>query len=195
MHMISKKDLKYVEMDTLTKLCSPTTVITSNREVQTHEEATVHVKELVIFLTMKILEGTQVVLSFGKLCDEHGCSYEWINGQKPHQCNTENFVPIVIPDLSTSSSSSSHLSTSMTSLRQESHHSTSISCSSSSPIATASSDREIRHKEDQSGIDSPPVHFHQKPTFIKNPLSCQVQMLMTERGNPLFAVKPITSAP
>ena len=39
---------------------------------------------------------------------------EWINGQKPHlikngvriQCDTENFVPIVIPGLSTSSSSS-----------------------------------------------------------------------------------------
>ena len=49
MHMISKKDLNYADMDTLTKLCSPTTVITANGEVQTFEEATVYVKELDIF--------------------------------------------------------------------------------------------------------------------------------------------------
>ena len=58
MHMISKKDLNSAEMDTLTKLD--------------------------IFLTMKVLEDTPAVLSLGKLCDEHGYSYEWINGQKPH---------------------------------------------------------------------------------------------------------------
>ena len=40
MHMISKKDLSDAEMDTLTKSCSPTIVITANGEVQTHEEAT-----------------------------------------------------------------------------------------------------------------------------------------------------------
>ena len=72
------------EMDTLTKSCSPTIVITANGEVQTHEEATVYVKELGIFLTMKVLENTPAALSLGKLCDENGYSYEWINGQKPH---------------------------------------------------------------------------------------------------------------
>ena len=77
MHMISKKDLKDAEMDTLTTSKSPTTVITANSEVQTHEEA------------IRI------------------------------QCNTENFVPIVVPGLSTSSSSSFHSSTSMTPSRQE----------------------------------------------------------------------------
>ena len=122
MHMISKKDLSDAEMGTLTKSCSPTIVITANGEVQTHEEATVYVKDLDIFLTMKVLENTPAVLSLGKLCDESGYSYEWINGQKPHlikngiriQCNTENFVPIVVPGLSSSSSSGSHPSTSMT---------------------------------------------------------------------------------
>ena len=53
MHMISKKNLNDAEMDTLTKSCSPTIVITANGEVQTHEEATVYVKELDIFLTLK----------------------------------------------------------------------------------------------------------------------------------------------
>ena len=56
MHMTSKKDLNSAEMDTLTKSCSPTTVITTNGEVQTHEEATEYVKELDIFLTTKVLE-------------------------------------------------------------------------------------------------------------------------------------------
>ena len=71
-------------MDTLTKSCSPTTVTTANGEVQTHEEATVYVKELDIFLTMKVLRDTPAVLSLGKMCDEHGYSYEWISGQKPY---------------------------------------------------------------------------------------------------------------
>ena len=84
MHMISKKDLNSAGLDTLTKSRSPTTVITANGEVQTHEEATVYVKELDVFLTMKVLENTPAVLSLGKLCDENGYSYEWINGQKPH---------------------------------------------------------------------------------------------------------------
>ena len=130
MHMISKKDLNDAEMDTLTKSCSPTTVITANGEVQTHEEATVYVKELDIFLTMKVLEDTPAVLPPGKLCDEHGYSYEWINGQKPHlikngvriQCNTENFAPIVVLGLSTTSSSSS-ISTQTTPSGQEIDHS------------------------------------------------------------------------
>ena len=82
MHMISKKDLNSAEMDTLTMSCSPTIVIPANGEVQTHEEATVYVKELDIFLTLKVLVSTPAVLSLGKLCDENGYSYEWINSQK-----------------------------------------------------------------------------------------------------------------
>ena len=84
MHVISKKDLNDAEMDTLTKSCSPTIVLTANGEVQTHEEAIVYVKELDIFLTMKVLEDTPAVPPLGKLCDENGYSYEWINGQEPH---------------------------------------------------------------------------------------------------------------
>ena len=112
MHMISKKDLNSAELETVTTSRSPMTVITANGEVQTNEEAAVYVRELEIFLTMKLLKDTPAVLSLGKLRDEHGYSYEWINGQKPHliknciriQCNTENFVPIVVPGLSSSSS-------------------------------------------------------------------------------------------
>ena len=117
---------------------------------------------------------------------KNGYSYEWINGQKPHlilngiriQCNTENFVPIVVPGLSRSSSSSCHPSTSITPSRQENHHPTSTSSSSSSPTTTASSDREIRDREDQSGIDFPPV-----------PVSSSNVEEIIERGNPLFAAE------
>ena len=160
MHMISKKDLSDAEMDNLTKSCSPTKVVTANGQVQTHEEATVHVKELDIFLTMTVLENTPAVLSLGKLCDENGYSYEWINGQKPHLikngiriiCNTENFVPIVVPGLSSSSSGSS--STSRTPMKQESHSSSSSSSSPSSPTV---GEIPVREREDAPNSDISPV--------------------------------------
>ena len=147
-------------MDTLTKSCSPTIVITANGEVQTHEEAIVYVKELDIYLTMKVLENTPAVLSLGKLCDENGYSYEWINGQKPHLikngiriiCNTENFVPIVVPGLSSSSSGSS--STSRTFMKQESHSSSSSSSSPSSPTV---GEIPVREREDATNSDISPV--------------------------------------
>ena len=208
MHMISKKDLSDAEMDTLTKSCSPTIVITANGEVQTHEEATVYVKELDIFLTMKVLEDTPAVLSLGKLCDEHGYSYEWINGQKPHliknglriQCNTENFVPIVVLGLSNSSSGSDS-STSRTLSRQEIHRPTSSSSSSTSPTTTVSSDSETRAREDLSGIDSHPANVSSshverkergdlltKPT--KNPKPNKKEDHDLERGDPLYSDIP-----
>ena len=160
MHMISKKDFSDAEMETLTKSCSPTTVITANGEVRTHEEAIVYVKELGIFLTMKVFENTPAVLSLRKLCDEIGYSYEWINGQKPHLikdgirtvCNTENFVPIVVPGLSSSSSGSS--SALRTPMKQESHSSSSSSSSSSSLTV---SEIQIREREDATNSDTSPV--------------------------------------
>ena len=60
------------------------------------------------------------------------------------QCNTENFVSIVVPGLSASSSSSSHPSTSMTPSTQENHCSTSSSSSSTSPTTTVLSDSDSR---------------------------------------------------
>ena len=152
MHIISKKDLSNAEMDILTKSCSPTIVITANGEVQTHEEAIVYVKELDIFLTMKVLENTPAVLSLGKLCDENGYSYKWINGQKPRLikdgiriiCITENFVHIVVPGLTSSSWTSS--SSSRTPIKKESHSSCSSSSSSlSSPTVGEMSVREREH--------------------------------------------------
>ena len=67
-------------------------------------------------------------------------------------CNTENFVPIVVPGLSSSSSGSS--STSKTPMKQESHSSSSSSSSSSSPTV---GDLSVREKEDAPDSDISPV--------------------------------------
>ena len=144
MHMISKKDLSDADMDTLTKSCSPTIFTTANGEVQTHQEAIVYV----------------AVLSLGKFCDENGYSYEWIHGQKPHLikdgiriiCNSENFVPIVVPGLSSSFSASS--STLRTPMRQEIHSSSSFSSSPSSPTG---GEILVRERKDAPNSDISPV--------------------------------------
>ena len=57
MHMISEKDLSDAEMDTLTKSFSPTTVVTANGEVQTHEEAIVYVKELTMPFRFDVVQN------------------------------------------------------------------------------------------------------------------------------------------
>ena len=44
MHMVSKRDLNSDELETMRTSRSPTTVMTANGEVQTREEATVHVR-------------------------------------------------------------------------------------------------------------------------------------------------------
>ena len=198
MHMISKKDLNSAELETVTTSRSPTTVITANGEVQTHEEAIVYVKELDILLTMKVFENTPAVLSLGKLCDENGYSYEWINGQKPHLikngtriiCNTENFVPIVVPGLSSSSSGSS--STSKTPSKQESHSSSSSSFSSSSP---AVSEIQTREQENRIESDISPVtvsttvderSVRPDRTQANNHPKTNKKETTIELGNPLF---------
>ena len=112
--MSSRKDLNSAEWGTVRVSKSPTTVVAANGEVHTKEEATVYVKGLDLFVTVKLLEDTPAVLSFGKLCEDHGYSYLWTSGQKPQlikdgrkiNCNTANYVPFVVPGLSTGSSSS-----------------------------------------------------------------------------------------
>ena len=82
-------------------------------------------KEMDLFVTVKLLDDTPAVLSLAKLCEDHGYSYGWTSGQSPNlkkkgrriQCNTENFVPIVVPGSSTSSSACTSPST--TSLQQD----------------------------------------------------------------------------
>ena len=115
MHMMSKKELSSEEIWTVKRSRNPTVVLTADWEVHTHEEAQVFVHDLDQFVTVQLLEETFAVLSLGKLCKDHGCSYEWVSGQEPRLtnngksiiCKTNNFVPFVVPGLSVNSGSSS----------------------------------------------------------------------------------------
>ena len=126
--MVSKKDLNSAVLETMRTSRSPTTVMTANGEVQTREEATVDVKQLDIFVKVMLLEETHAVLSFGKLCEDHGDTYHLISGQNPHlikngkriDCTMSNYVPFVVPGLSASSSSTTPSPSSPSSSSQES---------------------------------------------------------------------------
>ena len=115
MHMLRKRDLSQVEMDTLRRFRTTTTVVTANGEVQTNEEAQENVHDLGLFVTVQLLEETPAVFSLGKLCKEHQNSCEWVSGPEPRLtkngkkiiCKTDNFVPLVVPGLSSASGSSS----------------------------------------------------------------------------------------
>ena len=74
-----------------------------------NKEAQVFVHDLNLFVTVQLLEETLAILSPVKLCEDHGYSNEWVSGQKPRVtkdeksiiCKTDNFVPLVVPGLST----------------------------------------------------------------------------------------------
>ena len=185
MHMISKKDLNDAEMDILTKSCSPTTVITANGEVQTHEEATVCQRIGHILDNESFRKPTSRIVAWKALwwkrillwMDQWSKTTFHLKTVIRIQCNTENFVPIVVPGLSTSYSSSLPSSTSMTPLRQEIDHPTSSSSSSTSPTmtsSTVSSDSVTRRaRGDLCGIDSYPASLsseHVEPIESGDPL-------------------------
>ena len=141
--MVSKKDLNKAELETV-RISKPTMAMTANDEVPAKEEATVYIRELDLFVTVRLLENTLAVLSLGKLCEEFGYSYQWTSGQKPHlikkgkkvYCDTSNHVPFVVPGSSTSSSTSS---SSPTSSSQETVTDTQIPATSTSEKASEDS--------------------------------------------------------
>ena len=129
MHMLSRKDLNSAEFqcpEALQRLSQPVERCKQMRKQQ------YTFKDLDLFVTVQILEDTPAVPSLGKLCEEHGYTYGWASGQNPQLtkqgkttlCKTENFVPLVVPGLSSNSGTSS----SSTSQPQHS------SSSSSSPV-------------------------------------------------------------
>ena len=103
---------KSAELETMRISKNQTTVVTANGEVRTREEATLYGKELELFVTVMFLEETPAVLSLRKLCEDHGYTYHWTSGRKPHltkngkrtDCNISNNVPLIVPGLPTSSS-------------------------------------------------------------------------------------------
>ena len=109
---------------------------------------------------MKVLENTPAVLSLGKLCDENGYSYEWINGQKPHLIKNVFGLSVTPRTLFPSWSQACPVlplgssSTSRTPLKQESHSSSSSSSSPSSPTVGELS---VREREDVTNSDISPV--------------------------------------
>ena len=130
MHTISRKHLNFAQLETFGISRCPSTVITANGEVKTHEEATVYVWELDLFLTAKkssnIRQQCYRSESFARITDVHmmGPMVKTpclIQTGIRIQCNTENYVPIVVSGLSTTSSSSnSYGTTPPTSSQQES---------------------------------------------------------------------------
>ena len=88
-HMLSKKVLSSDEMETLRRSRTPTRVVTANEAVQTHEQAQVFAHDLDLFVTVQILDDTSAVLSLRKLSEEHGYTYEWVSGHKPHLTKQE----------------------------------------------------------------------------------------------------------
>ena len=81
--MSKKKDLCSDELESLRRFRNPTVVLTASGEVHTNEEAQVYVHDLNLFVTVQQLDQTPAVPSLGKVCEEHGYSYEWVSGQKP----------------------------------------------------------------------------------------------------------------
>ena len=58
MHMLSRKDLHCAALETVKVSKSTMKVVTANGEVQRKEEATACVKEVDLFVTVKLLEDT-----------------------------------------------------------------------------------------------------------------------------------------
>ena len=81
MLMVSKRDLNSPELETMRTSRSSTKLMEATGEVQTRQEATVHVKEFDSFVTVMFLGETPTVLSLVKLCEDHGFSYRWTSGQ------------------------------------------------------------------------------------------------------------------
>ena len=101
-------------------------------------------------------------------------------------CNTENFVPIVVPGLSSSSSVSSSIS--RTPMKQENH-----SSSSSSPSSPTVDEISIRQREDAPNSDISPVLVSELvDDRTGKPVETQANKIpktikketMRERGNP-----------
>ena len=153
MHMVSEKDHNSAELETVRASESPTTVVTANGEVLTKEEATVYVKQcdvfVNLFVTVMLLQETFAVLSLAKLCEEHGCTYHSKSGQKPHlikngkrvDCKKTNYVPLVVPEISASSSSTTPSSASSSSSSQESTSANRDSVSDNRSVETPVSER------------------------------------------------------
>ena len=146
MHMLSKKDRSSGELETLRRYRKPITVVTANGEdmYKTNEETHGNGHDLHLLVIVQLLEDILAVPSSGNFCEETRLYLRVGQWSKSHiclttngkiiLCNTENFVPVVVPGWSSSSSASS----SSTSLPQDS------SSTSSSPARLRSDDTHVQ---------------------------------------------------
>ena len=97
-------------------------------KVQINVDAQVFVHGFDLFVTVQLLVETPAVLLLDFLCSKHGCSFEWKtaklhnwpNNGKLITCTKDNFVLLVVPGLSSYSSSS--LSSTSRSIDQKNYY-------------------------------------------------------------------------
>ena len=128
-HMVSKRDLNSVELETMRTSRSPTTVMSANGEVQIIEEATADVeqwtylsklcflKKLSQFFPWENSVRIMGIHTTGRAVKNH------ISSEMTRElidCNISNYVPFVVPGLSASSASTTPSPTSSSSSSQDS---------------------------------------------------------------------------
>ena len=99
--MVSKHGLIHEEKRTVRKLKESCTMFTASGSITATEEATVYVRDLDMFMTVKLLEASPAVLSLGQFWEEHWYSFEGKEAQshtstkdgRITECELENFVP------------------------------------------------------------------------------------------------------
>ena len=75
LHTRGRASLSFEEKKTVRQTHNPCVSTTSNGLVQGNREATVYIKDLDIFLCVRLFEDSPAVLSLGMLCEDMGCSY------------------------------------------------------------------------------------------------------------------------
>ena len=110
MHMVSKKVLNSAELQTM-RISRNHDGDDGQQRGANKRRSDGNVNELDLFVTVMLLAETPAILSLVKLCEDHGFTYHWTSGEKPHltkkgkriDCNISNYVPFEVPGLSTSS--------------------------------------------------------------------------------------------
>ena len=83
--MVGKNHLTPEEAHTFPASKTLCEILTARGTVFTCGEATVHFKDLDMFVTVQLLEDSPAVLSSGRLCVENGYTYEWKPGESSYQ--------------------------------------------------------------------------------------------------------------
>ena len=84
MHMVSERDLNSAELETMRTSRSPMTVMTPTARCKQEKKRRKMSNTCDLLVKVMLLDETPAVLSLGKLCEDHGYTYHWTSGQKPH---------------------------------------------------------------------------------------------------------------